>query len=318
MRFAIVATSAFAASLAAGCGSQALTVAIQGDAGTTSDATGAFSSNDAGEVFTADIENTSHVVLTTATLACNGDCIDVQAVAGGGNAPFTYRWSDGMTGASRHLCPTSMTTFTVSITDTARAGEIGSAAQTVTASIALSCSDGGAGTTGGQGPCIENPLLDGTPAAVGGTATDWDVCAPANAATFTNPDAPGSNVVTPPSAGKDFAFIAPGGSISNPLCAPMQAGMQYGLLIDLASAQSISISAASGLQIWGGSSSCAQSELLYSSPPTGQSWKTFCATLAPTQETTELTFTMFTQQDGGLPIPGYLIADNLVPVASCQ
>src|SRR5688572_569172 len=38
------------------------------------------------------------------TLACGATCTEVEAIALGGNPPYSYRWQDGGTGARRTLC----------------------------------------------------------------------------------------------------------------------------------------------------------------------------------------------------------------------
>jgi hypothetical protein len=103
---------------------------------------------------TAHIEQNGMTV-TFVTLSCADRCADVVAVASGGNAPYTYRWADGATGAARHVCPSSTTSYAVSVTDTATTGELGRPAQTVrvplTANV-IACPDGGVGD-GGTGAC---------------------------------------------------------------------------------------------------------------------------------------------------------------------
>src|SRR5580692_11766548 len=62
--------------------------------------------------FDAHIEQ-DHITVTFVTLTCTGPCADVVAVPTGGQAPYTFRWSDGSTSAARHVCPTSSTSYLV-------------------------------------------------------------------------------------------------------------------------------------------------------------------------------------------------------------
>jgi hypothetical protein len=78
------------------------------------------------------------------TLQCQGECADIEAVATGGNAPFTFAWEDGSTSASRHVCPTANTDYRVTVTDTGvGSGEFRQPASTAEASLranVLDCS----------------------------------------------------------------------------------------------------------------------------------------------------------------------------------
>ncbi len=54
--------------------------------------------------FDAHIEQ-NHIAVTFVTLSCAGPCADVVAVPTGGGAPYTFKWDDGSTVATRHVCP---------------------------------------------------------------------------------------------------------------------------------------------------------------------------------------------------------------------
>jgi hypothetical protein len=86
------------------------------------------------------------VTVTFVTLHCAGDCADVQAIASGGNPPYSYAWDDGPAGAARHLCPASNTTYRVKVTDAGRSGEFPQPPSTVSVPLpayVLACTDGG-------------------------------------------------------------------------------------------------------------------------------------------------------------------------------
>src|ERR1700722_2706071 len=55
----------------------------------------------------------NHVTVTFVTLSCTGPCADVVAVPTGGHAPYTFKWDDGSTSASRRVCPTTSTSYVV-------------------------------------------------------------------------------------------------------------------------------------------------------------------------------------------------------------
>jgi hypothetical protein len=92
-----------------------------------------------------------HVAVKFITLSCSGDCATVQAVGTGGYAPYTFRWDDGTTSATRLVCPTSSTSYSVQVTDTGTSGELARAAASVRGSLAASviaCPDGGPSDAG--------------------------------------------------------------------------------------------------------------------------------------------------------------------------
>jgi hypothetical protein len=91
--------------------------------------------------------------------------------------------------------------------------------------------------------------------------------------------------------------------------------------MDVASTPEVSfggVAPPEGLQIWAGTSSCAEGELLWTSPPGGASWTSVCATLSPTTEVTYLTLVAYQSPDAGPAIAaGNLQADHMVAVAAC-
>jgi hypothetical protein len=116
---------------------------------------GSFAGSDAtaSGAFDAHIEQ-NHVTVTIVTLSCAGRCADVEAVATGGQPPYTFAWDDGSASASRQVCPASSTSYFVKVTDTATVGELARAAQTVqvplTADV-IACLDAGAREAGASG-----------------------------------------------------------------------------------------------------------------------------------------------------------------------
>jgi hypothetical protein len=128
----------------------------------------------------AHVESPPGVTVTFVTLTCSTECTNVQAVATGGFEPYTFAWEDGSTNPVRRLCPTSTSTFTVSVTDTgSNSKEFTRAPQTVSAPVTarvLECTGADAAVpptgTGGTGAadagtgaprmCTSIPLTNGT------------------------------------------------------------------------------------------------------------------------------------------------------------
>jgi hypothetical protein len=272
------------------------------------------------------------VAVKLVTLSCAGDCATVQAVGTGGHPPYTYAWENGSTDPVRQVCPTAGRGYSVKVTDTGASGEIPRPAQTAKASITadvLACPDGGTRGPSDAGSglaCLSNPSFEGTPANDAVDALPWVACG--NQATIENPTLPfPAQPLLQPTDGNTALFlratdgVPPPGAVSEPLCAPMHAGLQYHLTIDVASTPEATFGGTAppeGLQIWGGTTSCAEGELLWSSPLGGASWTNDCATLSPTTEVTYLTLVAYQSSDAGPAIAaGNLQADHMVAVAAC-
>jgi hypothetical protein len=110
----------------------------------------------------------NHVAVKLITLSCSGDCALVQAVGTGGHPPYTFAWDDGTTAATRQLCPTANTTYSVNVTDTGETSEVPRPSETARASVTadvLECPDGGSSNgDGGATGCqtILSSSLSGT------------------------------------------------------------------------------------------------------------------------------------------------------------
>ena len=109
--------------------------------------------------FDAHIEE-NQVTVTFVTLGCTGDCATVQAVGTGGYPPYSFKWDDGSTSATRKVCPTSSTSYNVRVTDTGTSGELARSAETVQVPLAanvISCPDGGISDASADGPtdCVD-------------------------------------------------------------------------------------------------------------------------------------------------------------------
>jgi len=102
------------------------------------------------------------------------------------------------------------------------------------------------------------------------------------------------------------------------LCAPLTAGTQVALEIDLTLSAVFGPFGAAVLQIWGARSPCTPDELLWSSPAVRQfdAWQTYCATLTPADSYPYLMFVPTPEIAGANG--GYLLLDNLRPAENCQ
>jgi hypothetical protein len=73
----------------------------------------------AGDVdLTVHVEDAKRLKITLVTLACAGDCADIEAVASGGNPPYSFVWEDGSKDAKRHVCLDVSKSLRVTATDT--------------------------------------------------------------------------------------------------------------------------------------------------------------------------------------------------------
>jgi hypothetical protein len=266
------------------------------------------------------------VAVKLITVSCSGNCVTVQAVGTGGNPPYMYAWENGSTSATRTVCPTSGTTYSVKVTDTGQAGEVPRPAETAGASVTadvLACHDGGVTGADGGLLCITNPSFAGTPSVsvqAGAGAPPWASCAGFSAGTV---PASVSNAagLPPDSDGGDCLYFydspVPAGTpaVGEALCAPMRAGVSYSMTVDLAYV-------ASGgppepppsLQIIGTTAPCAAGHVLWSSPGAGPTWMRYCATFTPPEDLAYIGLSQTNPMDGGL---AQLLVANIIPVTAC-
>ncbi|MBI5217900.1 MAG: gliding motility-associated C-terminal domain-containing protein [Bacteroidia bacterium] len=97
---------------------------------TVSDTAGCTSVSDAATVTVNPC--TFNVTVNSATI-CSGGCTNITATVSGGTAPLTYTWSTGgLSGPGPHnVCPSSTTTYTVTVTDAGSATTTASGTVTV-------------------------------------------------------------------------------------------------------------------------------------------------------------------------------------------
>jgi hypothetical protein len=264
----------------------------------------------------AHIEGPGELRVSVVTLTCDGDCVEVTAVAEGGNPPYAFAWRDGTKQASRTLCPAEDATFKVDVTDTASLdSEFPYQGQRSSAEVdahVLTCDDGPF--------CLPNPSLEGEPN-VATAPRDWSICRE-------TPDvhpAPDYQYSTQPSDGDTFVHLISttvGGLfpssylevIGTQLCGPLPTDAPLHFQVDLTVVETGLEPAPRpmSLQIWGANTPCGQSELLWFSSPleTPDAWQTFCATITPSKPYTHLI--LVPQGAGSIGI------DNFRPRSSCD
>jgi hypothetical protein len=262
------------------------------------------------------------------TVGCRGECVDVEAVARGGHAPYTFAWDDGASEPARTLCPDETTSFGVAVTDTGfMSEEFSYRAHTERAEVTarvLECSDGGLPPD--EDACIENPSFEGlvTPGQLEAfDAAGWNACYAGGIAYAAIGDAmlwPFQNWTFPaPSNGETYLALgqqlAFAGRASQTLCEPLIAGATRSFFVDLARATTTDPGESQDqvVEIVGGSVECAEEIVLWTSPQLALDWQTHCVTLRPEQTIETLAFRAL-GRDGGLV---EALVDNIVPVGQC-
>lgn len=77
---------------------------------------------------------------------CTGKCVELTATVAGGTAPYTYAWSGGLGTTNKiNVCPTTATSYTITVTDAT--GKITSASTTVTVNTPPTVTISGTSTT---------------------------------------------------------------------------------------------------------------------------------------------------------------------------
>jgi hypothetical protein len=278
------------------------------------------------------VEDIDAMTIEVITLACAGDCAEVEAVASGGNPPYAFEWEDGSTRATRRVCLDADATVSVSATDTAvDADEFHYDAHSVTAELSarvLDCADGGDRDAGQGAGCLENPSFEGpvTPDQFSAfEAPPWNACYAGGFITYSAiadanlwpgqpwsfPDA--SDGATYLALGQQGGFV---GTASQTLCEPLPAGETLFLRVDLAKGVSEAPSPeATGqvMQLLGGDSECSESTVLWTSPELTAAWTTHCVSITPSADITTLAFRP--TATGGGEMEG--LVDNLVFVDAC-
>lgn len=143
-----------------------------GSAGTNAAGGGAGAGMGSDKTLGVEVEDIDKTRLEIITVACSGECADVEAIAHGGNPPYAFRWDDGSTDPRRHVCPAATTQLSVSVTDTAvDADEFQYEAQTASAEVTaqvLDCGDAGSCDRAGGGAIPESGHYVGTLACANG------------------------------------------------------------------------------------------------------------------------------------------------------
>jgi hypothetical protein len=267
---------------------------------------------------TVHVEDIQEMTIEILTVACAGDCADIEAVAHGGNSPYAFEWEDGSQDSKRHVCLDADVKLEVSATDTAiEDPEFPHEAQTAKTEVSatvLAC-------PGTGGPlCVKNPSFEGHAPGIGygeagSLAEDWTVCsATPDVCPFGDPFC-----MLPATDGS--AYLGFGWynleveSAGGEFCAPLQPGQAVSFAVDIAiSPKFVGVPI---LEFWGGATPCAKDELLWRSPPiTNTDWQTYCATFTPTQAIQH--FVIVHEPEAKTDSP-YISLDNIrAQEGSCQ
>jgi mRNA-degrading endonuclease toxin of MazEF toxin-antitoxin module len=272
------------------------------------------------------VEDRAGLKIDVVAIACHDDCVDVKAVATGGNPEYAFAWDDGVDTAMRQVCVDD-SKLTVTVKDTPiTSQEFGYEGATASVSVTtrqLECPvDGGAPpppppTAGGF--CLKNPSLEG--GTFPGMPPDWAACA-------NTPDVGPVGLGVAASDGTSYVGGAASASaltaetFAGTLCNPLTANEPASFLIDLSMSTAWGNPGLAALQIWGASTSCGNDEMLWASPKLENldMWKTFCVTITPSKEYSSIVMVPTTA--GGDPATsaqgGYVVVDNIRPTNSCN
>lgn len=274
------------------------------------------------------VEDVDEVVLEVVTIACAGDCVTLRAVASGGVPPYTYAWEDGSVDATRTLCPEQASVYSVSATDT---GYFDSefklpqvATQELSAQVLDCAADGGSPRS--DELCITNSSFEGvvTPSQLENIdAPPWNGCYVGGIARVGIGDPTlwsHQNWSFPEASdGETYATLAAGsfgvGTVTQALCAPIRAGETRSFQVDLASvecSEACSPTVDHLVEVVGGTA-CAENVVLWTSPELPTEWRTYCVTITPTQDISNLAFRAKTTLGGLMQAA----VDNIVPVEAC-
>ena len=268
------------------------------------------------------VQDIQKMTIEIITLACAGDCADIEAVAHGGNPPYAFAWEDGSTSAPRRVCLDANTTLRVSATDTAIIDdEFSYAAHTVSTDViasVLDCTDAGVPPATGDF-CIENPSLEG---ATGTAEMGWDL--PGWSTCYLTPNVEPFGIFSTIPARDGDTYIGFQDAIQDTLnesagvafCAPLAPGRAVSFSVDIG-LSAFNMGSAQ-LELWGGLTSCSKEELLWTSPVVADldTWQTFCGTLTPSKSYGYLT--LWPVLASPEQTAAYVIVDDFRPVSSCN
>ncbi|MFT3921862.1 MAG: hypothetical protein QM778_04950 [Myxococcales bacterium] len=279
------------------------------------------------------VQDQDKMTIEVITLACTGDCADIEAVAKGGNAPYTFLWEDGSTSAKRHVCLDASAKLSVSATDTAIEGiELGRPAETASTEVAaevLRCGGPAAEL------CLSNPSFEGvpgvntsagavapgTPGASAGVTFDaaaWQECSFSPDIWDEHQSWSGSQGAPAASDGATYLVVynvlGNRESVGAKLCSPLMPGKSYSFQFDLAfRTQGAFFGASAGAaEIWVGGQACGQDQLVATSAVATSDWQTSCVTFTAKEAFDHIRFAA--APGGG--IAGVFV-DNIQPVEGC-
>jgi hypothetical protein len=101
-------------------------------------------------------------VTATTTAVCSGSCTSVTSSPSGGTGPYLYSWSTGATTQNINVCPASITTYTVKVTDAGANTATATTTVTVNPSVSITATSSVA-CSAANGSAVANPVGGSTP-----------------------------------------------------------------------------------------------------------------------------------------------------------
>lgn len=274
-----------------------------------SDVTGGAAGSAIGEpTLRVHIEDDRGNAIERLTLDCAQRCADVVAVVEGGSPPYVVEWNDGALGETRRVCASAPEQLIATARDSI-APPPSTAVLSVDVGACLPTTSAPATSTA-EPLCLPNGSFEGPPRK-NVLPPSWTPCV---GTPDTHP-VPAMNAPPAKDGASYVALLSNFETIESPLCAPLRASTRvpFSLAIQLSSMlPKADPASAVAVEIWGSSSSCAQEELLWTSPPVSalDVWTSFCATLTPSRNY------QFVQL---VPTgPGYVMIDAFSPQPMCN
>lgn len=252
-----------------------------------------------------------------------GTCFELLATGAGGTAPYRFEWEDGLQSAARRVCPDVTLEVSVIVQDASGARSLPYVTR-LQAEADASCP---LLPEPSAQLCVTNPSFEGVPAFNSGLpetfdASPWSACTSDGAAN--TPDIGSQSVaqtpVPPPPDGDTFLALGQGEQASQLLCESMSDDAELSVELNVArhdvTTGGLPVTGTMYVEVWGGlAANCERRQLLWASPPLGESWTKYCFKLRPAEAMDQITIRA--NGDNGALAPAYVFADNLVPVDDC-
>ncbi|MET0283293.1 MAG: hypothetical protein ABW352_02445 [Polyangiales bacterium] len=248
-------------------------------------------------------------------------CLELSVTGALGTPPYTVEWEDGSKLARRTICaPVSQDTFSVVVRDAT--GRMSPPHEVRPDLQEATCVDASAPLL-----WLDNPSFEGKPLYNAGGQFDappWSDCT--QPPRWNTPQIVNDTIrqwvteIPDPRDGATFLGLLEGHQASQALAQPLRAGEERSFRID---ARKLDISNATldnsekvFLEVSGGvRANCTVRELLWMSPSLGLGWQTLCVTIVAREYTDQLTLRAVSDESQVQSV--FMLADNIVPVASC-